>query len=399
MTIPTGELSRFVPCHKSWMNLNVTCQTIEAVTYHVNALTLYILSCTASASKPTTMKPCTTNQKNYASNQEVSIAMGPQSLRKRLMTLQPEHSNMSHDVHNDVPNDVSQPEMIPALHDNPGALNFAEAMENLRTAHATEIHEEKARLEQAHQIQHAAAVQERERLKKAYQAHVARLQDRLATQAVRIYMLEESLYETGDDQDADLAEILERYEVLCDLKERIGSKNAGHNDSSNAAREPTTDGDNDVVNADSSEVGNGGWKDEAMSEAMGEALEEKSRAGNAEASTKPKRSSGEHSGGDKSNPPSKKMWMTTGLNLLNFVERDPPRSALRMDPNYTPAENNSSILSWTAEFDRNGNVWRCPKCDWELVDEEDFLGSHCPEYAPRGCPKCQLRTGDQYKLA
>lgn len=295
----------------------------------------------------------------------------------------------------DVPKDASETEVLPTQHSNPAVLKFAEVMENLRTAHATEIHEEKARLEEAHQIQNAAAVRERERLKRAYEAHVARLQGRIATQAVRIYALEESLYEAGDSQDVDMAAIRERYEVFCDLKGR--SNNAEHNDSSNAAMEPSTNGDNGVANANSGEIGNGGGDDDAM----GEALEEESRAGNAAArtNTNSKRSFDAHSsGGDSSSPPSKKM-KTTRNELLNFVEKDPPRSALRMDPNYTPEKNSSSVLSWTAEFDRHGNVWRCPKCDWEVVDEEDFLGCHCPEYAPRSCPKCQLRTGDEYKLA
>lgn len=276
-----------------------------------------------------------------------------------------ELATMSRNVSNNDPD----PGVPPTQHD---ALQptFAETVGQLFTAHAAGLSEQRQRLERAHHTQHAAGLRkETERLQKAHQAHVASLQDRIAAQEIRIYELEEALDESERESEQWMITALQ-----------------GHctNDINPLTLDARTHRQPVHGNSGGIEDHGGSGGSGAEDEEMGEGDEEESGAGTVAAHPDPET----HSSHDESDQPSRYPTIRTD-DLLNAVESAPPTMHLSI------TRSNSSAQHWAAKFDPDDNVWRCPTCGWEILDEEDFLTGHCPEFAPRACPRCRLQAGDE----
>jgi len=53
---------------------------------------------------------------------------------------------------------------------------------------------------------------------------------------------------------------------------------------------------------------------------------------------------------------------------------------------------------WEAELDTKDDCWRCPKCGYEILDEdEDYDEGTCPKRAPRACDMCRLEQGTPWQ--
>jgi hypothetical protein len=70
---------------------------------------------------------------------------------------------------------------------------------------------------------------------------------------------------------------------------------------------------------------------------------------------------------------------------------------------YMPDEDDSWVCTlcrgWEPLNDGEDGCWRCPKCSWEILDEDDdYVRGVTSKYAPRGCERCKLEQGDPWQL-
>lgn len=170
------------------------------------------------------------------------------------------------------------------------------------------------------------------------------------------------------------------------LKGRFSREQAAHScSSSNVVIDLTADSDNDThaVTGNSRKIGNSsnnnGTKDKRLGIADHEA-----------ASQDLQRHLQAHQNSDRCNiQPSK----NPSIQPSNISNAGRSTQSTRSPINSARA---SQTVRWKAKFDPDDDVWRCPNCSREILDQEDWLDDECSENAPKACENCGLQDGDEY---